>query len=154
MVGLAVAACGSTNTGPAGAATRSHAAGALVVAADDSLAAAFAVIQPAYEAATPGAKLTLRFGPSSGLRATIEGGAAIDLFFADDLATARAIATERLAAGPVVPFVVTQSGATSGVVILARSADVPGAASFVRWLGEADGRAILERFGLARPPGP
>ena len=149
--GVALAACSATDSGSPAVPT-SSASGILVVAVDDSLAAAFAVAKTAYEAVTPRATLNFRFAPSAVLRKSIEAGDPIDLFFAGDLATAQAIVADRLAAGPAAPFVVSQAGDTSAVVILARSPDVLGAAAFVRWLGGPDGRAILAKFGLAAPP--
>jgi ABC-type molybdate transport system substrate-binding protein len=153
VAALAFAAAGCSSADPTSsvAGATSPTSGVLVVAVDDSLAAAFAIVKPAYEAATPGAKLTYRFGPSKALLKSIEGGEAVDLFFAGDLATGQAIVTDRLAAGPAVPFAIGASGATSSVVILANSADVVGAAAFVRWLDGPAGQVILQKFGLAPP---
>jgi ABC-type molybdate transport system substrate-binding protein len=153
---LAAAGCGRTAVGPAaaGASATRPPSGELLIAADDSMAAAFGAVKPAYEAATPGAKLTFTFGASSALRAKIERGQPTDLFFSADVANAQAIVTDRLAAGPAAPFAVTPAGGTSSFVILARSADVLGSAAFVRWLAGPDGQAILKGFGFASPPPP
>lgn len=150
MLALVVAVAAGCSSSSGDAAATKGPTGVLLIAADDLLAAAFAAIKPVYEAATPGAQLALRFGPSAQLLDQIRIGAPTDLFFAGNTGDAQAIVTARLAGGPAVPFEVGPSG-TSSVVILANSANVPGAAAFERWLAGPDGQAILKSYGFSTP---
>jgi molybdate transport system substrate-binding protein len=97
----ASAAAGST-AGPSGSAGPVL---TLTIFADASLTGALTAARTAYEAATPGVKLTLVFGSSAALRTQIQKGAAADAFISADLATAQALVTDHLAGGPATPLV-------------------------------------------------
>jgi molybdate transport system substrate-binding protein len=83
LVGLLVPACTGREADPA----HRGATGAVVVSAAASLTDAFAEMEAAFEAATPGVDVVLNLGPSSGLREQILAGAPVDVFAPADLAT-------------------------------------------------------------------
>ncbi len=82
---LTLAGCGAGSTAPgttgsAGAAPPSTVSGTVNVFAAASLDEAFTTIAAAFEAAHPGTKVVLSFGPSSGLATQIIQGAPADVF--------------------------------------------------------------------------
>jgi molybdate transport system substrate-binding protein len=85
--GLLLAGCGSSSTPVASPATPSTTAssspalsGTINVFAAASLKEAFTTLGKQFEAAHPGARVVLNFGPSSGLAAQINQGAPADVF--------------------------------------------------------------------------
>jgi molybdate transport system substrate-binding protein len=86
-VGLLLAGCGSSSTPTASPATPSTTAssapalsGTINVFAAASLKEAFTTLGKQFEAAHPGTKVVLNFGPSSGLATQINQGAPADVF--------------------------------------------------------------------------
>ena len=77
----------------------------LTIFADASLTRVLSAAKSAYEAATPGIRLTLVFGSSAALRILIQKGAAADALISADLATAQGVVTDHLAGGPATPLV-------------------------------------------------
>jgi molybdate transport system substrate-binding protein len=82
----------------------SAAPASLTVFAAASLKKAFTEVQAAYEAATPGATLTLSFDSSSALRTKIEQGAPADVFASADTANPQKLVDGGFATGAVTSF--------------------------------------------------
>lgn len=83
---LLLAGCGDGGTSasggshPSGSASGGAPTGSITVLAAASLTGSFTEIGTDFEAAHPGTKVTLSFGPSSGLATAITGGAPADVF--------------------------------------------------------------------------
>src|SRR5450631_2837637 len=87
IAGLLLAGCGSSSTPTAAPATPSTTvssapalSGTINVFAAASLKKAFTTLGKQFEAARPGTKVVLNFGPSSGLATQINQGAPADVF--------------------------------------------------------------------------
>lgn len=101
LVATACTPAATTPASPAASGTpaASQASGELIVFAAASLKESFTTLAKDFETAHPGVKVTLNFGPSSGLATQITNGAPVDVFAsaaqkqADDLVAA-GLATE------------------------------------------------------------
>lgn len=108
---LAVAACSSgsgsgstaTSTTPATSSTSGQAVtGTVTVLAAASLTESFTTIAKQFEAAHPGVKITLSFGPSSGLAQSIVAGAPADVFASASKKTMTTVTDAKAASDPTV----------------------------------------------------
>ena len=104
---LALCACDATAPAPTASETPSvnPNAGVVRVAAASSLATALGAQKAAIEAANPGTRVTLSFGPSQTLAAQVQS-VGYDVFLSDDLVLAQTIVAGRHAAGPAQVFAV------------------------------------------------
>jgi len=98
-----LAGCASATPAPAPAPSADGAVtGPVVVFAASSLTESFAQIADAFEAANPGATVTLSHGGSSALAASIRSGAPADVFTAANAETMATITGAGLASDPAV----------------------------------------------------
>lgn len=104
---FALAACGSgtSDTGSTSESSSTSAlTGSITVLAAASLTESFTQIAEDFEAAHPGTKVTMSFGPSSGLATSITGGAPADVFASASQKTMDSVTDAGLASGDK-PFV-------------------------------------------------
>ena len=119
-LGLVAAGCGSstkasdTATGATSATTSTPVSGSITVSAASSLTGAFGTIKDDFQAANPGAHVTINFGSSGTLETQIESGAPADVAaFADD-ATMKKLTDKGALDGP------SQIFATNHLVIVTK----------------------------------
>jgi molybdate transport system substrate-binding protein len=96
-LGLALAAC-------SGASASSVPPSALTVFAAASLRNVLAEVERAYEAANPGAEVTISTDSSAALETKIEQGAPADLFLSADTENPQKLVAKGLAAGELISF--------------------------------------------------
>lgn len=96
-LGLVLAAC-------SGASASSVPPSALTIFAAASLRNVLAEVERAYEAANPGAELTISTDSSAALETQIEQGAPADVFLSADTTNPQKLVDAGLAAGDVIPF--------------------------------------------------
>jgi molybdate transport system substrate-binding protein len=94
-------------------------AGVVRVAAAFSLTDAFTAAKAPFEAANPGTRLVVTFGPSQALAGQVQAGG-FDAFASEDLAGAQAVVASQHAAGPAQVF------ATDRIVLIVPSANAAG----------------------------
>jgi molybdate transport system substrate-binding protein len=94
-------------------------AGVVRVAAAFSLTDAFTAAKAPFEAANPGTRLVITFGPSQAFVGQVQAGG-FDVFASEDRAGAQAVVTGQRAAGPAQVF------ATNRIVVIASSANPAG----------------------------
>lgn len=115
LLAVAMAACSSSgggaaqDAGPSAAPTRFGSSGGaapadLEVYAASSLRRAMERVESAYEAANPGATLTVSTDSSAALETKIEQGAPADVFLSADTTNPHKLADGGFASGPVIPF--------------------------------------------------
>lgn len=107
--------------GMPGSALPSEAPQTLTVFAAASLTEAFEEIGPAFEAATPGVKVTFNFGGSQTLRTQIEQGAPVDVF-----ASANVKEMDALVAGKFVPEGSARAFLTNQLVVITPASNPAG----------------------------
>lgn len=94
-------------------------AGVVRVAAAFSLTEAFTAARAPFEAANPGTRLVITFGPSQAFVGQVQAGG-FDVFASEDLAGAQAVVAGQHAAGPAQVF------ATDRLVLIVPAADAAG----------------------------
>jgi molybdate transport system substrate-binding protein len=99
-----VSAAPPANPAPTAASAVTAPPASLTVYGAASLTAALAKVKAAYEAANPGATITLSTDSSSALETKIEQGAPADVFLSADTANAQKLVDKGLAAGGVTVF--------------------------------------------------
>jgi molybdate transport system substrate-binding protein len=104
---LPLAACSSDDdtATPQGSATPSSSSQELVVFAASSLTNVFNTLKPRFEAAHPGAKVTLNFGSSGDLATQINQGAPADVFASADMDNMQKVVDAGNVVGTPVTFV-------------------------------------------------
>lgn len=100
---VVVAACGGSDAEASTPVSRLQ--GEVLVSAAASLTDAFAEVEAAFEAATPGVDVVLNLGPSSGLREQIVEGAPVDVFASANTSTMDQVAEAGEVAGEAEIFV-------------------------------------------------
>ena len=104
MLGLLLVACAARGGTTTGSANAPSSAVDLTVYAAASLADVLDQLEPAYEAAQPGTKLTISTDSSAALETQIEQGAPADVFLSADTTNPRKLVDAGMAAGEPVVF--------------------------------------------------
>jgi molybdate transport system substrate-binding protein len=108
LLAVVAGACeAGTAVAPSQTASPNPSGGTVRIAAASSTRAMLTAVKSAYEAATPGAHLTLTFGASQTLQTQVQQGG-FDVFVSDGLEAAQAIVANRHGAGPAQVFAMDQ----------------------------------------------
>lgn len=156
LAACAVAGCGAGGSagGPAQpAATGSSAAssaGSLTVFAATSLQGSFTQIGKDFDAIHPGEKVTLSFGPSSGLARQITSGAPADVFASAAMASMQQVVKAGDAASPS-DFARNIREIAYPIAAIKNSSHAAMARAFVSYVLSPPGQKVLSADGFEKP---